>query len=146
MPKPKPNPFPHGTVLTTACGQNYFIKSDHRNGGNGEKSQWLIPEPSEVNCFVTSHTRGWVLNQWAWGLHLSNGKAAVLGRSPEGDELFIAKFVAGHPAWHGYPGNYRRKKQDRPPIQVLRAWLNARHIDKTDLSRIRRSMPCSLSA
>src|ERR1700693_5566183 len=95
MAKQPPNPFPHNTPLGTAIvGVQYTIKADHRNGGNGRKSQWVIPEPAEVRCFEQSHQCNWINNNTAWGLHPPAPPPQVLGQSVRGSDLKIARFIA----------------------------------------------------
>jgi hypothetical protein len=148
MAKPPPNPFPHDTALSTSIvGVRYIIKADHRNGGNGRKSQWVIAEPAEVQCFERSHKSNWTTTNAAWGLHLPGSSPQVLGRSVTGTDLKIARFLpaANGKTWHGFPADYRRKKQDRPAVTVLLLWLKAGFIRKHDISRVRSGKPCNLS-
>jgi len=143
------NPFPHNTPLATSIvGVRYIIKADHRNGGNGRKSQWVIPEPAELQCFERSHRAKWTNNNTAWGLHPAVPPLQVLGRSVQGVDLRIARFLAAAngTTWHGFPADYRRKRQDRPAITILLLWFRAGYIRKHDISRVRSGKRCSLSS
>jgi len=129
----------------TPGGNKYLHKKDHRDGGNGKKSQWKIKPPDEIACFDEALKRTWGDMTKAWGLRLVGTTAQKLGTSIRGDDLRIAKFVNGNPAWHGYPADYRTKLQDRPPTAVLRKWVAAGIIGKNDVARIRGgcNAPCS---
>src|SRR5262249_2377216 len=140
MAKKPPNQYRHNTPLATAIANvQYIIKADHRDGGNGYKSQWVIPEPSEVRCFEQSHQSKWIDNNTAWGLHLPAPPPQVLGRSVEGADLRIARFIsaANGAIWHGFPADYRRKMQDRPTNTILVLWMRAGYIRKRDISKVR---------
>lgn len=144
-----PNRFPHNTPLSTSVvGVQYIIKDYHRNGGNGRKSQWMIPEPAEVQCFERSHHSNWINNNMAWGLHPAAPPPQVLGRSPNGDDLKIARFraSANGTTWQGFPADYRRKTQDRPTITILHLWMRAGYIRKHEMSKVRSGKRCSLSS
>src|SRR6266852_9943658 len=61
-----PNPNPHNTPLATSVGLRYIIKADHRAGGSSRKSQWVISEREEVQCFEHSQQSNWIDNASAW--------------------------------------------------------------------------------
>ena len=134
------------TTVTTSTGRRYYFQPDHRNG-NPKKSQWSIGLPEELHCFENSVNLGWANSSHAWGLHCPGAIPEVLGHSPTGLSLKIAKFVAGTSTsfWHGYPANYRQYHQDRPPVSILRGWESCGLIKKYEVARVRGGKPCSLS-
>jgi hypothetical protein len=133
----------------TKLGFPYVSKNYHRNG-NGNKSQWKTPVTvsMEVNIFLAAYKIGESL---AWGYYRHCDVLAPLGSSrlslnPVVD-LFIAKFIGQtHPTlWSGYPADYRRNVQDRPPTSVLSEWADGGIIAKYEISRIRGGKKCNLS-
>jgi hypothetical protein len=138
----------YDVAFPTKVGTNYLFKSDHRNGGNGKKSQWTITPPEELNCFETAHAAQWLEGSEGWGLHLNGTTPLVIGTAVGGAVLKLAKFVdnAQPQSWHGYPADYRTKAQDRPSTRILLLWVAASHIQKHEAIRIRTQKKCSLSA
>lgn len=112
--------------FTTSVGESYAIKNDHRNGSRS-KSQWITTLEEEVAAFEDAYGSNWISRsgKHAWGLHFVDGKPHILGiasaNSSRRERLRLAKFVRNMAPsfWHGYPANYRRKPQDRPPVVVL---------------------------
>jgi len=126
----------------------YDPKGDHRNGGNGYKSQWTISADDERTCFRNSYEKKWFINISGWGLHLSDElRPLKLGDTPTGEAVKLARFRRDirKIKWHGYPANYRRCVQDRPPINILNEWQRTGYITKRDMRRVRGQQPCSLS-
>jgi hypothetical protein len=132
----------------TGVGIPYILKSDHRNGGNGKKSQWKISPVLEVRCFEHAHRSGWRQTLNAWGLHLPVKAPAVLGVTVDGEDVKLAKFLSQSSTtpWHGYPADYRRNPQDRPAVNVLQSWRTNGLITLSDVARVRRGRRCSLSS
>lgn len=130
-------------------GNNIFYTtvSQHRVGGNSNKSIWSISLQEEVNCFQYSLSNNWLENYIGWGLRLSNNnQMEVLGYNRLLNDLKIAKFIDGceNDSWHGYPADYRNKIQDRPPFKVLKEWGNNGFIHKHQISKIRSGKQCAL--
>lgn len=134
------------TTVQASGGDAYHFKADHRNGDR-RKSQWLISLRSELICFETAIKSEWVGMNNAWGLHFSKNVPEVVGLSPEGLRVKIAKFVQSTPPplWHGYPGDFRRRLQDRPPVGVLYAWVSLGIIRMNDARKVRNGARCILS-
>ena len=109
----------------------------------------MIGTDQELSVFETSHRSNWLSNsdKSAWGLCLDNGGRLVLGRSarnkPPVVDLWLAKFVWNPGYWHGYPANYRKNIQDRPPESVLRVWRRCGHVSKSEMNKIRKGKRCS---
>ena len=62
------------------------------------------------------------------------------------ESLFFGKFVDGSAIaiWHGYPADYRRRTQDRPPISVLQVRVMRGLVQKHHVAKIPGGMQCSL--
>lgn len=133
----------------TKLGFPYVSKNYHRNG-NRNKSQWksAVTVKVEVAIFLKAHKQG---QSHVWGYYLRGGVAAALGTSPSSTQpvvdLFIAKFNGQEnpQVWSGYPADYRRNPQDRPPTSVLSEWATAGLIAKHEISRVRGGKRCALS-
>ena len=118
----------------------------HRNWTAG-KSQWIISEPAELASFEFARSRGWLLDQVGWGLHIPDQTPEWLGVAQDHrTRVFIAKFVgATAPVmWHGYPADHRRNTADIPTERVLNAWLKAAIFSPAKIRKIARGQPCSL--
>lgn len=155
----KPNGFELTVLLfmpnvsrVTNAGCTYVSKGYHRNAAP-EKAQWLpqITVTTEIAIFVAAYNAHNAPQRSVWGYHQPNGLISPLGVSPSNMlpqvELFLAKFneQLAPPLWSGYPADYRRKPQDRPPATVLQLWHRNGLIAKHEISRIRSGKPCSLS-
>lgn len=125
----------------------YLCHPHHRNN-NRKKSQWRITEPQEVACFQLTHTQQWIVAAVGWGLHVVNNAASFLGVAQDRQlQLFIAKFVSaansGGTQWHGYPADHRAS-EDRPPDDVLGAWLAGGRLPAAKLRKVQKGEPCNL--
>lgn len=129
----------------------YIHKMDHRND-SPEKSQWIITEDDERNCFKISVTFDWnTPPHSSWGLYLENNTVQYLGHSakkePKSCKLFIAKFVDSNKdsKWHGYPANPSgHKQQDIPPVNVLNDWLKKAYLRPALIRKITQGKECRL--
>lgn len=136
-----------GQVIVTQRGINYFVKPDHhRPRPTPTKSVWCISVIEEVHCFENAIDMAWLHRATGWGLHLVRAVPIVLGQNVL-YRVKVGKFVydASANQWHGYPADYLRKPQDRPPTDVLRMWLASSIIRKYEITRVRQGKPCSLS-
>jgi hypothetical protein len=135
-----------GVAVTTASGDLYISSPAHRGRPSPSKSSWILSLPEEVRCFEQASTNGWASGRHRWGNWLTAGKLTPLGMNHWSEELHIARFVDGGPntPWHGFPADYRRNKQDRPPVHVLAAWRDAGIIEKHVIAKIRMGKRCSL--
>jgi hypothetical protein len=133
--------------FATSLHTNYLYKSDHRNGGNPLKSQWVIDLAAELSCFEGAHSAGWIDDTVAWGLRIIGGVPSVVGTSIRGVPLKLAKFVETKQPqyWHGYPADYRQNAQDRPSVEILLKWVTLAYIGKHEAVRVRTQKRCSLS-
>jgi len=133
-----------GTSTKAEC--MYRHHPDHRNGTSW-KSQWTISEAAELASFELARSRGWLLGQVGWGLHIPIRSPEWLGVAQDHlTRVFFAKFVgATAPVmWHGYPADHRRNAADIPADLVLKAWLMAALLSPAKIRKIARGQPCSL--
>lgn len=123
----------------------YTISKKHR-GENKSKSNWTIPKPEEVTLFTDALKKGYEEECFAWNLLLDGEAICEVGRSSEGLELKLAKFVDANKKdqWHGYPANYQKNNQDIPPYNVLKLWMNSKLISAATMAKIRKGQPCNL--
>lgn len=79
-------------------------------------------------------------------LDSQTGRLHKVGVNFHGESLVLGKFVDGiaNGNWHGYPADYRRNPRDRPPISVLKSWVNQGHIKKHQHAKISRGQKCNL--
>jgi len=132
----------------------YIVVAYHRDNSRGKKSKWVINEEEELECFIASQEEMWVDEHTAWGIKyefVEEKKTLkiiidAVGVSEHDEDLHIAKFVDSNEnnTWHGYPADYRRKKQDIPPADVLSAWMEAGILKKHQASKIKRGKKCNL--
>jgi len=137
-----------GCPLDTPVAVNgvaYTPLSKHRGVATESVSVWTVEVCDEVECFLTAFRAGWVLGDKAWGLRqLALGRLQVLGVNGFNERLVLAKFVGGDSGWHGYPADYRRRVQDRPPMGLLRTWYTSGILRKHQISKISSGKPCNL--
>jgi len=125
----------------------YLVIDYHRSASFiFNKSRWIVTVNEELDCF-----RGTVQNNWfdlnmGWGIHIPNNILLVLGKNIFDENLKIAKFVQdeNHNHWHGYPADWQRKAQDRPPICILMHWRTNGLISKHKMAKIRSGKKCNL--
>lgn len=116
----------------------YLISQKHRGQPTDEISIWELSFEEEVDCFSTSHHKGWNSGPTGWGCHLNGaGTLQVLGRNLKNPQLRIAKFVSNQELWHGYPADIRNKPHDKPLPSILSAWFEEKVITKAIMSRIK---------
>jgi hypothetical protein len=125
----------------------YIIVSQHRVPTNRHKSYWIINCTGELESFQLTILEKWYQPYKGWGVYLSgDGNMNELGRNSFDEILKIAKFIDStkNNQWHGYPADYRRKVQDRPPTEILVKWRNEGIIEKHCISKIRAGKVCNL--
>jgi hypothetical protein len=131
--------------LRPRTDKQYIVSSAHRRH-QANKSWWIIPIDSEVDCFITSIINNWIESTTAWGnIHNGNG-LEILGNNSFHIPLKLAKFVdsANTNIWHGYPADYVRNEQDRPGIVILQDWRIRGIIEKHHVVKIRKGKECNL--
>lgn len=137
--------------IQTAEGAFYVLKSDHRGTPSEHKCTWTIHRVAELACFAEMIAKHWHQDDTGWGLCYDDGGNPVeLGRNSSDEVLKLAKFPCDQgiapPVWHGYPADYLRRQQDRPPMRILNAWRTEGFVKKFEIARIRGGRPCNLSA
>ena len=136
-----------GFPCTTAVGQPYSALARHRGRPGRRHSVWLISIPEEVACFDRAWQGEWGnMGDELWG-HIDSGqRLEPLGLNGHQEKLWFAKFVRAVRAspWHGYPADYRRKAQDRPPTRVLHQWRDLGILAKHQVAKVASGRPCKL--
>jgi len=124
----------------------YIVSSQHRKTGNPNKTIWTLSYEEEVECFTLSKKESWIDGKYGWGIKPSNSLISYLGHNFENERLKLAKFVDGsdNDVWHGYPADYLRRNQDRPPYEILKDWVKKKHLNKSKMNKIRRGQSCNL--
>lgn len=127
-------------------GYRYMSKPDHRDGTR-TKSQWDILVADEYAAFSLGVESGWMDGSSAWGLHLSDGVAAYLGRSAAqyGFQfpLFVAFFQLAN-ICHGYPSDPTRSNREVPPNSVRGDWLAKKYLRPAVIRKLGRGLTCKL--
>jgi hypothetical protein len=129
-----------------SAGVIYMIHPDHRNK-TAKKSQWTIPEKSEIRCFRLSHQSRWLVDRAGWGLHLVDGCAEYLGVDAQRTrKLFVARFEdgSGNQRWHGYPANPTEKSRDMVPERITDDWMTQGLLRPAVIRKLLRNQPCDL--
>ncbi|WP_271765927.1 hypothetical protein [Aquimarina algiphila] len=124
----------------------YIISSQHRATGNPNKTVWSVDFNDEVECFRLSKTSDWIQDNYGWGIKVINSIIQYIGHNFENETLKLAKFVDGNgnDIWHGYPADYLRRSQDRPPTFILKNWVEQGFLTKAKMNKIRRGQSCNL--
>jgi len=127
-------------------GKVYVPFSRHRQPGNREKSIWTVSVDAEIECFKQSHLNKWVNGAKSWGVMVDGTRLIELGIGNTGTLIKMAVFVQDvePEIWHGYPLDYIRRTQDTPPFSILKQWVDAGFMTRTQMMRIIRGKPCRL--
>ena len=136
-----------GRTFATAVGQEYVPLAKHRGRADPNRSVWKVSVSTEVGCFVEAWQESWRSScSELWGHFRSGGRLRPLGLNVHGQDLWFGKFVRVSDAspWHGYPADYRRNAQDRPPTSVLRQWRDQGTLAKHQIAKIARGQRCKL--
>jgi hypothetical protein len=99
-----------------------------------------------MESFDRSVSRGWLLADSGWGLHIPDSTPDWLGVAQDHTtRVFIAKFVGQSAGvWHGYPADHVKNARDVPHEDVLSAWLKAELLAPAKARKILRGQPCNL--
>ena len=127
----------------------YIVIDYHRSASFiANKSRWIITVNEELECFRVTIDNNWHDTNTGWGIHRENNTNVlfILGVNVFNENLKIAKFVKdqNHNHWHGYPADWRRKTQDRPPVGLLNNWRRIGVIPKHKIAKIRSGKKCNL--
>ena len=140
------NVVSHNISFSNNEDVKYSPNPQHRNN-NPCKSQWIISEGEEIECFKVAYGKGWTNDKNAWGFHYSQSNITYLGKGEDRTvSLFIAKFKndVPHNNWHGYPADYQRRSHDIPDTNVLNNWKNNNILPKAKIRKIMAGQPCKL--
>lgn len=124
----------------------YTISAQHR-GHRQYKSNWSIRMYQEVYLFIDALTNEYEDTYTAWNLKVdSDNNVCVIGKSDDGHELKIAKFIDSDKKewWHGYPAHYVKNIQDIPPAKILLDWQKKGYITTATMKKIKGGQPCNL--
>ena len=136
-----------GHAFATEVVQQYVLLAKHRGHAGPNRSVWKVSVSTEVGCFVEAWQEAWRSScRELWGHLRSNSRLKPLGLNVHGQDLWFGKFVRDSDAspWHGYPADYRRNAQDRPPTSVLRQWRDQGILAKHQIAKIARGQRCKL--
>lgn len=127
-------------------GYRYVVKSDHRDQ-TPIKSQWTVDTPTEFEVFERTVDQDWISDGHGWGLHISEGITAYLGK-PARDggsrgDLFVAYFVF-ESVCHGYPSDPQRSSREIPPQRVRQEWLAEGLLRPATIRKLGRGQACRL--
>lgn len=128
----------------------YIPNPQHRNTAFAfQKSQWIVAEPIEIECYDTAQKNKWSYNNSLWGIYWDEQEKKVIeigiAPPPISCNVHMAKFVCdSHNNWHGYPVAHWRAPFDRPDTNVLRMWLDNGYITAPKMSKIIRGKKCAL--
>ena len=111
-----------------------------------KKSQWIISEMDECQCYQMADAKQWTASGACWGLYLVNNVPTNLGVSPLplAAVVQIAKFVSDQGNWHGYPAMHWTSPYDKPHQTIVASWHKDGYIRRSAMSKIQRGKRCVL--
>ncbi len=135
-----------GDTIKTRTGVRYFVHPKHRGSPTSNTCTWTIPIVDEVALFEAALPSVRSPGQACWAAEPGVRRLRTVGVNVHVESLFFGKFVDGSSMsrWHGYPADYRRRTQDRPPPAVLQVWVTQGLIEKHHLAKISGGMKCNL--
>ena len=124
----------------------YYIHPKHRGPPTNESCTWIIPVDDEVALFEAALPTARSPGQICWAAETGGRRLRTVGINVHRELLYFGKFVDGSviSGWHGYPADYRRRTQDRPPISVLKIWVNQGLLHKHHVAKISGGKKCNL--
>lgn len=135
-----------GETITIREDVRYFIHPKHRGSPTRDSCTWRISVDDEVDLFKAALPTARRPGQKCWAAESEGRRLRTVGINVHKESLFFGKFVDGScmSVWHGYPADYRRYTQDRPPMCILKIWDKQGLIQKHHSSKISRGMKCNL--
>ena len=124
----------------------YFIHPKHHGSPTRQCCTWKIPVDDEVALFKTALPTARSPGQIYWAAEGHDRRLRTVGINIHKESLFFGKFVDGSAIskWHGYPADYRRRTRDRPPICVLKIWVEQGLLEKHLVAKISGGKQCNL--
>lgn len=140
------SPMQSGSTITVRTNVQYFVHPKHRGNPTENSCTWRISVPDEVALFRKALPAGFCPGQNYWAAEVQNGRLRPVGINVHRETLIFGKFVDGsaRSLWHGYPADYRRHPQDRPPISVLQSWVTQGLLEKHHIAKISGGKQCNL--
>ena len=133
---------------TIAIQQNvkYYVHPKHRGRPTNDRCTWIISVLEEVALFKRAIPVVCCPGQIYWAAEAEGRRLRTVGINVNRESLFFGKFVDGSAIsrWHGYPADYRRRTQDRPPIPVLQNWETQGLLKKHHIAKISGGKKCNL--
>lgn len=135
-----------GETITIRKDVRYFVHPKHRGSPTSESCTWTIPVDDEVAFFVAALPMARSPGQDCWAAEPGGRRLRTVGINIHRETLFFGKFVDGScmSIWYGYPGDYRRRTRDRPPISVLQLWVAQGLLQKHHVAKITGGKQCNL--
>ena len=124
----------------------YFIHPKHRGSPTSESCTWTISINDEVALFEAALPVARSPGQICRAAEPGGRRLRTVGINVHRKSLFFGKFVDGSTIskWHGYPADYRRRTQDRPPICLLKIWVRQGLLQKHHVAKISGGKKCNL--
>jgi len=126
-------------------GNSYYVFVPYHHGRpTADKSVWQITNDDEFSIFLLSINNSWIKESYSWSHFLEANQIRPVGVNFHGEDLYFGKFINENAESHGYPADYRRKIQDRPPVEILLIWEKLGVIKSHHISKILRGIKCNL--
>lgn len=152
-----PAPINVDESVVTPCGELFKTTAKHRNSANPAASVWSINISDEYNCFiealsytdssqVTNISYKSLDETLCWGVNIDSTRLQSLGYNNLTNELFFGKFTKHihNNEWHGYPADFIKKTQDRPPLNFLVSLEENGLLTKNKMKKISRGQKCRI--
>lgn len=135
-----------GDTITIREDVRYFIHPKHRGSPTRDSCTWTISVDDEVALCKAALSTARSPGQECWAAEAEGRRLRKVGINVYRESLIFGKFVDGSAIaiWHGYPADYRRRTQDRPPISVLQVWVMRGLLQKHHVAKISGGMQCNL--
>ena len=122
----------------------YFVHPKHRGRPTKNRCTWIISVLEEVALFRKVIPVLCRPGEIYWAAEAEGRRLRTVGINVHRESLIFAKFVDDSAIWHGYPADYRKQPQDRPPIPVLQNWETQGLLKKHHIAKISGGKKCNL--
>ena len=135
-----------GDTIVIRRDVRYFIHPKHRGSPSKGICTWSVSVTDEVALFKGAIPTERFPGETYWSAVTEDRRLRRIGINVYGDFLGFGKFVDGSAkaVWHGYPADYQRRPQDRPPPAVLQVRVTQGLIEKHHAAKITGGMNCNL--